>query len=118
MNDIAWMERYWKEVIEVSTRKHGIKGSVSLWYDNQPPVLYLVIRLQSKDLQHFILIPVNPNYSVSMYYNYSGFGLPTQTTSTTQIVFFFKQKQIFLQIFYFFCKTKMISQVDSTNFYT
>ena len=32
MNDIAWMDRYWKEVLEVSTRKHDIKGSVSLQY--------------------------------------------------------------------------------------
>ena len=32
MNDIAWMDRYWKEVLEVSTWKHDIKGSVSLQY--------------------------------------------------------------------------------------
>ena len=32
MNDIVWMDRYWKEVLEVSTWKHSIKGSVSLRY--------------------------------------------------------------------------------------
>ena len=33
MNVIAWMDRYRKEVIEVGTWKHGIKGSVSLQYN-------------------------------------------------------------------------------------
>ena len=32
MNVIACMDRYWKEVLEVSTWKHGIKGLVSLRY--------------------------------------------------------------------------------------
>ena len=32
MKDIAWMDRYWKEVLEVSTWKYDIKGSVSLRY--------------------------------------------------------------------------------------
>ena len=32
MNIIAWMDRYWKEVLEVVTWKHDIKGSVSLRY--------------------------------------------------------------------------------------
>ena len=35
--------------------------------DNQPPVLYLAIRLWSKDLKHLIPIPVNPDYRVGIY---------------------------------------------------
>ena len=31
MTDIAWMDRYWKEVLYVSTRKHDIK--VQYLYD-------------------------------------------------------------------------------------
>ena len=30
MNALHVMDRYWKEVLEVSTQKHDIKGSVSL----------------------------------------------------------------------------------------
>ena len=41
MNDIAWMDRYWKEVIQVSTWKHNIKGSVSLRYSVCLPVYIL-----------------------------------------------------------------------------
>ena len=33
MKDIAWMDRYWKEVLKVSTWKYDIKGSVSLRYN-------------------------------------------------------------------------------------
>ena len=32
MKDIAWMDRYWKEVLQVSTRKHGI--NVQYLYDS------------------------------------------------------------------------------------
>ena len=35
MNALQVMDRYWKEVLEVSTRKHDIKGSVSLRYYNE-----------------------------------------------------------------------------------
>ena len=31
MTDIAWMDRYWKEVLKVSTQKHGI--NVQYLYD-------------------------------------------------------------------------------------
>ena len=34
MTDIAWMDRYWKEVLKVSTWKHDIIGSVSLRYSH------------------------------------------------------------------------------------
>ena len=36
MKDIAWMNRYWKEVWEVSTWKYDIKDSVSLQYQIWP----------------------------------------------------------------------------------
>ena len=38
MNVIAEMDRYRKEVIEVSTWKHGIKGSISLQYFGQKEI--------------------------------------------------------------------------------
>ena len=33
MKDIAWMDRYWKEVLQVGTRKHGI--NVQYLYDRE-----------------------------------------------------------------------------------
>ena len=37
MKDIAWMDRYWKEVLEVSIWKYDIKGSVSSRYEYNTP---------------------------------------------------------------------------------
>ena len=37
-------------------------------YKNEPPVLYLAIRLQSEDLKHLIPIPEHPDYRFSINY--------------------------------------------------
>ena len=39
MNALQVTDRYWKEVLEVSTRKHDIKGSVSLRYKSMETTL-------------------------------------------------------------------------------
>ena len=51
--------------------------------DNQPPVLYLPIRLRSKDLKHLIPRPVYLDYRVSIYL--------TCTTCVSMYIFFLIQ---------------------------
>ena len=54
----------WSTVAQMaprSTRDWKIQGNIKT-IDNQPPVLYLVIRLWSEDFKHLIPIPIKPRW--------------------------------------------------------
>ena len=59
---------------------HATDGSASGWGSdchNQPPVVYLAIRLGSEDLKH-LPIPVYPDYRVSIYLPFRSLNLDLQ----------------------------------------
>ena len=62
MNIIAWMDRYWKEVLEVVTWKHDIKGSVSLRY------LCILIFRHCKIIQPFCIFTNGEVASIKYYF--------------------------------------------------
>ena len=59
---------YFKVFIERCIVKCNVQDWIKIQtIDNQPPILYLAIRLQSKDLKHLIPILVHLDYRVSIH---------------------------------------------------
>ena len=58
---IQWGSEIWTCLVLNGQKEVGLQI-----IDNQPPVLYLVIRLQFKDLKHLIQVLVYPDHRVSI----------------------------------------------------